>query len=76
LGLGPEHDALVALARSLAVAVDMSLEQDAGLWREYRQALKALAEAGVSGGDDGGAAAFLVSISTPRRAEMGDSETS
>lgn len=71
LGLGPEHDGLVALVRSLARQVDGVAAGDAAVWREYRQALKSLAEAGAaSGGDD--AAEFLVSISTPRRAEVGD----
>jgi len=81
LGLGNEHAALVALTRSLARAVDADpcgkcgSAQDAGIWREYRQALKALSEAGAAGGDDS-AAEFLVSISTPRRTSMGDTAES
>lgn len=78
LALEDSHAALVELARSLARAVDADpcgdckAAQDAALWREYRQAVMALAEAG-DGGDDDRAAAFLVSISTPRAASLGDS---
>lgn len=81
MDLDREFDGLVALVRSLARAVDADpcgqckAAQDAAIWREYRQALKALTEAGVAGGDDGNAA-FLVSISTPRRTQVGDTSES
>lgn len=78
LDLGPEWSGLVELARSLARALDVDpcgdckAAQDANIYREYRQTLKELALAG-SGSDDG-AADFLVSISTPRRAAVVDPE--
>ena len=76
LDLGEEYAALVELVRTLARSLDVGGcaecgTSDANIAREYRQALKHLAEAGV-GGDDDGAAAFLTLVRTPSRAEVGD----
>lgn len=71
-----EHAGLVELVRTLARSLDAGGcsecgTSDANIAREYRQALKELAVVGL-GGDDGGAAEFLVSISTPRGASVVD----
>jgi hypothetical protein len=67
--LGDEDQALVALTRCLAVALDAEPE-NASLAREYRQALVALAGAG-SGNIDDDTRDFLLTIRTPRTA-LGD----
>ncbi|HUR24017.1 MAG TPA: hypothetical protein VMZ73_09125 [Acidimicrobiales bacterium] len=67
---GPEHDALLALARSLAQAVD-DKPGDSGLWREYRAVVSALSEVGADDADDD-TASFLVSVTTPGRAKVGN----
>lgn len=69
LDLGDEHAALVELVRTLARSLDFGgcescKTSDAMIAREYRQALKQLADVG-GGGDDDGTADFLVSIRTP-----------
>lgn len=56
--------ALLALARSLAAAVDAEPE-NAALAREYRAALVALSSAGADNIDDD-ARDFLLTIRTPR----------
>lgn len=72
LDLGPEHEALCAMVRSLAGAVDEN-PTDASLWREYRMAVSLLREAAGTDDSDDAAddrATFLESVQTP----MGDSE--
>lgn len=61
--LADTDQALVALARSLAVAVDAEPE-NAALAREYRAALVALSSAGSDNLDDD-ARDFILSIRTP-----------
>lgn len=71
--VGPEDEALVALARGLAAAVDAAPE-NAALWREYRAAVATLAEVGADDVDDA-TQQFLVEIRTPQlRAPLGDAE--
>lgn len=66
-------DAMVAMAKGLAVAVDEE-PSNAALWREYRQVCEAVREA-AAGGIDDDTATFRFSIQTPRgRAEMVDAE--
>lgn len=66
-------DAMVAMAKGLAVSVDEE-PGNAALWREYRQVCEAVREA-AAGGIDDDTATFRVSIQTPRgRATVGDSE--
>lgn len=72
--LGDEDQALVALARSLAVAVDAEPE-NAALAREYRAALMALLSAGTDSLDDD-ARDFILSVRTPVRTEIRDSKKS
>jgi hypothetical protein len=74
--------ALVALAESLAEAVDGdrcgecgTRGQTAALWKEYRAALVALSEVGSDDLDDD-TQAFRVSVQVPRRASMGHPEES
>lgn len=69
--LEPGDDALVALAESLAEAVDADRcsdctapGQNATLWREYRAAIAALMEAGARGGSDDDAAEFFLAVQT------------
>lgn len=64
--LDDEDEAVVALARGLAVAVDAD-PANAALWREYRAAVTALAEAAVSDEVDDDTRDFLLTIRTPRR---------
>lgn len=64
-------EALIALARGLAAAVDAAPE-NAALWREYRAAVAALAEAAVAGDVDDDTKDFLLTIRTPVRATMVD----
>lgn len=65
-----EHDeALLALARGLAAAVDAAPD-NAALWREYRAAVTALREVGSEGDIDDDTEAFLLSIRTPVRAKV------
>lgn len=80
--LTPQHEALVALARTLATAVDSDpcadcgAGQNAALWKEYRAALMALTEAGTGDDVDDDTKDWLVKISTPRRATVGDAPQS
>lgn len=79
--LTDEHQALVAMARSLARAVDADpcgecgAAQNAALWKEMRATISALSEVGADDLDDD-TAAFRISIQTPRRASLGDAEES
>lgn len=71
--LNDSHAALEAAAVGLAEAVDDHPTSDA-LWREYRQALKALYEVGqVMADDDDGTIAFLELVRPNVRAQVGDS---
>jgi hypothetical protein len=64
-------EALVALARSLAAAVDAD-PSNAALAREYGRALQALQNSGKGVADDD-ASAFVLSVSTAAvRAPLGD----
>jgi hypothetical protein len=69
--LSDEDQAIVALARCLAAALDAEPE-NAALAREYRAALVALSVAGADRPDDD-ARDFLLTIRTPRPA-LGDVE--
>jgi len=60
--------ATVAAFLSLAEAVDAP-DARADMWREYRAFSAALREAAAGGSDDD-TTAFLISIQTPRRAEV------
>ncbi len=79
--LTDEHGALVALARSLAKAVDADPCADCGaattaaLWKEMRATITALSEVGADDLDDD-TVAFRWSVQVPRRAEVGDPEES
>jgi len=73
--LGEGDEALMALARGLAAAVDAAPE-NAALWREYRAAVVALSEAGADGDADDDTQAFLLSIRTPMRPTMGNAKNS
>jgi hypothetical protein len=73
--LDGEDEAVVALARGLAAAVDAD-PANAALWREYRAAVTALAEAAVSDETDDDTRDFLLTIRTPLRAEVVDSSGS
>ena len=64
-------EALIALARGLAAAVDLE-PGNAALWREYRAAVAALAEAAATGDVDDDTKDFLLTIRTPVRATMVD----
>lgn len=68
--LGEEDEALVALARGLAAAVDAAPE-NAALWREYRAAVGTLVLVGTDQVDDD-TQDFLLSIRTPVRAKVGN----
>lgn len=69
--LTPDSDALVALTRGLAAAVDEAPE-NAALWREYRAALATLMAVGLDEPDDD-SRDFLLQIRTPGlRPAMGD----
>lgn len=71
--LSPDHDALVAAARGLAIAVDAD-PGNASLWREYRAAIATLIEVGADGDTDDDAAAFIGTLRTPTMsAQMGNS---
>lgn len=69
--LTDEHGALVALARSLAKAVDADpcgdcgAAQNAALWKEMRATITALSEVGADDLDDD-TQAWRVTIQTPR----------
>ena len=67
--LDEDDEALVALARGLATAVDTD-PGNAALWREYRAAVTALTLAGADRVDDD-TRDFLLTIRTPRPA-LGD----
>lgn len=67
--LDEDDEALVALARGLAAAVD-SDPGNAALWREYRAAVTALGLAGTDKVDDD-TREFLLTVRTPRAA-LGD----
>lgn len=73
--LGDEHEALVALARGLAAAVDVAPES-AALWREYRAAVAALSEAGAAGDVDDDTQSFLRSMRVPVSSKVGDPKNS
>lgn len=62
--LADEDQALLALSRGLAAAVDADPE-NAALWREYRAALVALSSAGSDNVDDD-TRDFILSIRTPQ----------
>ena len=70
--IGPEDEALVALARGLAAAVDAAPD-NAALWREYRAAVAALTMVGADQVDDD-TTNFLLSIRAPMRTAVGDAE--
>ena len=65
------HEALMALARGLAAAVDAAPE-NAALWREYRAAVAALTEAGAAGDVDDDTQAFILALRKPVRPKMGN----
>jgi hypothetical protein len=67
--LDEDDEALVALARGLAAAVDAD-PGNAALWREYRAAVTALSLAGADKVDDD-TREFLFTVRTPRAA-LGD----
>lgn len=70
--LSEDAEALVALARGLAAAVDAE-PGNAALWREYRAAVAAVMQAGVVDDADDDTAAFILQISTPGlRPKVGD----
>lgn len=69
--LDDTSEALVALARGLAGAVDAD-PGNAALWREYRAAVTALREVGSEGDIDDDTEAFLLSIRTPVRSKVVD----
>lgn len=79
--LTDEHQALVAMARSLAKAVDADpcgecgAAQNAALWKEMRATITTLTEVGADDLDDD-TAQWRISIQTPRRASLGDAEDS
>jgi len=62
--LTPEHEALVALDRGLAAAVD-SDPGNAALWREYRAAVSTIAVVVADDDVDDDTARFLFTIRTP-----------
>ena len=65
------NEALVALARGLAAAVDAAPD-NAALWREYRAAVTALMEVGSDGDIDDDTQAFLLALRTPLRSKVGN----
>lgn len=69
--LGPEDEAIVALARALAVALDAE-PGNAALAREYRAAVTAVSLAGAGDEVDDDTRDFLLTIRTPRRTSVGD----
>ena len=69
--LGEDDEALMALARGLAAAVDAAPD-NAALWREYRAAVTTLTEAGAGDVDDE-TKDFLLTIRTPVRPKVGHS---
>lgn len=78
LVLTDTDEALLALARSLASAVDAdrchhcaAAGQNAALWKEYRATVQALIEAGTPDDVDDETAAFRSSVQTPVRAQVG-----
>jgi hypothetical protein len=73
--LSDETEALVALARGLAAAVDAD-PGNAALWREYRAAVTALSEVGADSDIDDDTAAFLLALRSPVRAKVGDPKNS
>lgn len=73
--LEEDDEALVALARGLAAAVDAAPE-NAALWREYRAAVTALSEAGADGDVDDDTQAFLLTLRTPVRPKVGNAKNS
>lgn len=72
--LGEADEALVALARGLAAAVDAA--PYAALWREYRAAVTALMEVGADGDLDDDTQAFLLTLRTPVRPKVGNGKNS
>ncbi len=76
LDIHDEDQALVALARSLAKAIDVDpcgecgAVQTAALWKEYRTTVLALLEAGASDDLDDDTASFRLTIQTPVRATV------
>lgn len=73
--LDDTNEALVALARGLAAAVDAAPD-NAALWREYRAAVTALMEVGSDGGIDDDTQAFLLALRSPVRAKVGNGKNS
>lgn len=69
--LKDEDEALVAMARGLAAAVDAEPE-NAALWRELRAVVLALGERGADKDVDDDTGEFLLAIRTPMRAPVGD----
>lgn len=81
--LGPQHSALVAMARSLARAADSEPTRcpvckgatyNAALWKEYRTTVELLMQIGVGDSLDDDIKRFIDGVSTPLRAPLGDSE--
>ena len=76
LELAEADQALLALARSLARAVDVDpcgdcgAIQTAAVWKEYRATVLALLEAGTPDDVDDETAAFRLTIQTPVRATV------
>lgn len=82
LELTEADQALLALARALAKAVDVDpcgdcgAIQTAALWKEYRATVLALLEAGTPDDADDETTAFRLTIQTPVRAKVGDTPES
>ncbi len=71
--LDDTNEALLALARGLAAAVDVDPD-NAALWREYRAAVTALSEVGTDSDVDDDTQAFLLALRTPVRTKVGDAK--
>lgn len=81
--LEPEDEALIALARSLAAAVDADpctecrAVQNAALWAQYHKVVSALILVGADGGVDDDTQQFLLTVRTPGvRAAVGNAKDS
>lgn len=70
--LADADEALVAVVVGLAKAIDDDPDAKAALWKEYRESLIVLREAGAANDSDDDAA-VLELVQTPLRAEVGDS---
>lgn len=69
--LDESSEALLALARGLAAAVDAAPD-NAALWREYRAAVTALGEVGIDSDVDDDTQAFLLALRSPRNGQVPD----